>query len=51
MERRTVGLLIIVNCMYVCIGAVIFMTLESNNEVKSSSEIRSTVDAFLGKSN
>ena len=49
MEKTTVGLLIVVNFMYVCIGAAIFRTLESTNEAKSSSEIRSTVDAFLGK--
>lgn len=49
MEKTTIGLLIVVNFMYVCIGAAIFRTLESTNEAKSSSEIRSTVDAFLGK--
>ncbi|XP_052106676.1 potassium channel subfamily K member 2-like [Mytilus californianus] len=47
MERSTVCLLMVVNLMYVCIGAAIFMTLESENETTTSSEILSTVNTFL----
>lgn len=47
MEKRTVGLLVAVNLIYVCIGAAVFMALESTNETKSSREILSTVSAFL----
>ncbi|VDI23576.1 potassium channel subfamily K member 2 [Mytilus galloprovincialis] len=51
MERSTVCLLFVVNLMYVCIGAAIFMTLESENEKTTSSDILSTVNTFLANHN
>ncbi|CAC5403605.1 KCNK5 [Mytilus coruscus] len=35
--------------MYMCIGAAIFMTLESENETTTSSEILPTVNTFLAE--
>ena len=49
MEKTTVGLLIAINLMYVCIGAAVFMVLESDNETTTSKEILNTVNTFLGK--